>query len=59
MKMDLVMVGIIMMLPLILTKFIRSLLFLLPLALIMFLIGIIILAVGVSSFTNVKRKEEK
>jgi hypothetical protein len=57
--MDLVMVGIIMMLPLILTKFIRSLLFLLPLALIMFLIGIIILAVGVSSFTNVKRKEEK
>ena len=52
------MVGIIMMLPLILTKFIRSLFFLLPLALIMFLIGIIILAVGVSTFTNIEKQED-
>jgi hypothetical protein len=58
MRKDLVMVGIIMMLPLILTKFIRSLFFLLPLALIMFLIGIIILAVGVSTFTNIEKQED-
>ena len=58
MRKDLVMVGIIMMVPLVLSKFIRSLLFLLPIALIMFLIGIIILAVGVSSFTNVQKQED-
>jgi len=54
----LVMVGLVMMLPLILTKFIRALFFLLPLGIIMFIIGIIILAVGVSKFTNVEKQED-